>query len=517
MKPGHAAQPDRDADNTSLQEAASATAADRPTPSKPRFETADPGFRPDLDAGWRKRVEVIVVEINSDGRFIGPDGKPYNTRADGGDVFLMIDTGKFITTRANSGEHPHLYNSYLGFEEFGPLRKSVFAAAGYWNITAGRLVLVGAFSGLFLESARKPKHLAQLRYALSERVDLSEVTFKHVDEIQGRLWWEALDLQAAHSAAEIVPDAGFIGSRNGLQRRISELIAGAGDDFWVEVAGMRVPAEGGLQLDVTLHPVRGEPGHVTLAMTPAADTATAVLQGFDPGPEPERTYPILRELHRRLSPWLSQSGFSWAHGTEQVLEPGSSGTAVPAESVSASTDVPVPDWQYDTGVNQAIAAQICTTFGIEVLGLDKLGIPVELALSVRNAVVDAIAEDPGIHAAAIIVTPMAHTTFAAVDTMLGGQELIIFLNENYLTSPDYFLELTEADFRSGWTAAPTGDPIYDRLRHELAHRPSAHPDMPFSKSFAPRVRSHRIVDSTADEIIATSWHPEHSGTSTSIS
>ncbi|WP_280316717.1 LuxR C-terminal-related transcriptional regulator, partial [Nocardia wallacei] len=122
----------------------------------------------------------------------------------------------------------------------------------------------------------------------------------------------------------------------------------------------------------------------------------------------------------------------------------------------------------DPGVGRAVAAQIFGTFGVEVLGLDKPGISVDTALAVRNAIADAIAEDPAARPAAVIVTPMGNA-FAAADAMLGERQPLLFLNEDRLTHPESFAQRTELDFRTGFKAAPTGNPVYDTLRHELAH------------------------------------------------
>ncbi|MFF7938280.1 amidase family protein [Nocardia gamkensis] len=345
--------------------------ATRAAPSKPRYETAEPGFPPDSDDHWMKPIEVVILDTDENDLFIGPDGKPYNTRARGGDTFLLTDTGKWVTTRTESAEHPHLYNSYLRTEGDNPPRKSVFSGFGYWIIINGRPTLAGPFSGLFLAASRQPKYLAQLWFALSQHVEISTIQFKHLTEIQGRLWWDAPETQGEYSAAEIVPGAGFIGSRNGLERRISALIPGAGDDFWVEVAGVHIPANGGLRVDITLNPVRGEPGLVALEKTAAADTATAWLRDFDPGPEPHRTYPILQALYDKLSPWLAQSHFSWAPGTEQVLTPGSPTHAVHAAEQSVRGTVVVREIGRLPGENRTSVGGLVTAVAPES-GPDRL-------------------------------------------------------------------------------------------------------------------------------------------------
>ncbi|WP_157574210.1 LuxR C-terminal-related transcriptional regulator [Nocardia jejuensis] len=123
--------------------------------------------------------------------------------------------------------------------------------------------------------------------------------------------------------------------------------------------------------------------------------------------------------------------------------------------------------EYNLGTNQAIAAQTFATFGVEILGLDKVGISVDCALAVRNAVADAWFEDPDALPAAVVITDLSPRVHAAAEWILGAY--IVFLNENDVTDPDFFARRTESDFRDGRKAAPTGNPVYDTLRHEFAH------------------------------------------------
>ncbi|WP_280234557.1 GntR family transcriptional regulator, partial [Nocardia cyriacigeorgica] len=301
-------------------------------PSKPTFDVADPSTPTDAYPGWLDPVEVVVVRFDGD-RFVGPDGRRYNTRTRGGDTFLMDLHGNFVTTPNVSGEHPHLYNSHHR-------GSSIYSAFGYWRIIDGRLDLVGPFSGLFKAASHDPKHLAYLRYALSEHVDLSRVDFAMLEEIQGLLWLDGAEIPANHSAAEIVPEAGSIVSRNGLERRLEKILNGAGDGFWIKVVDFTIPADGGLHIDIALNAVRGESGQVVLDMSPAGEAPTASLRDFDPGPEPARTHPILRQLYKRLTPWLEDSGFSWTPATEQLLAetPSRPGATTPATEPPSTTE-----------------------------------------------------------------------------------------------------------------------------------------------------------------------------------
>ncbi|MFQ6395621.1 LuxR C-terminal-related transcriptional regulator [Nocardia sp. KC 131] len=123
----------------------------------------------------------------------------------------------------------------------------------------------------------------------------------------------------------------------------------------------------------------------------------------------------------------------------------------------------------DKEIKQAIAAQLFTTFGIEVLGLDKPGVTVETALSIRNAVVDALGEDSAARPNAIVVTPLPGSQYASVLPVLGEPGVVVFLNETYFADTELFTASRNDDVSRGFAAAPTGDPVYDALRHELAH------------------------------------------------
>ncbi|MGH8881100.1 MAG: ATP-binding protein, partial [Stackebrandtia sp.] len=131
------------------------------------------------------------------------------------------------------------------------------------------------------------------------------------------------------------------------------------------------------------------------------------------------------------------------------------------EETSARDEASAPA-VYDTAnVNQAIAAQLFATFGIEVLGLDKPGLTVDTALSIRNAVVDALAEASDARPTAIVVAPLPHTHYASVLPVLDEPGAVVFLNEMYFADIDLFTASRTDDVNRGFAAAPTGDPVYD--------------------------------------------------------
>ncbi|MGW6336445.1 LuxR C-terminal-related transcriptional regulator, partial [Nocardia rhamnosiphila] len=118
-------------------------------------------------------------------------------------------------------------------------------------------------------------------------------------------------------------------------------------------------------------------------------------------------------------------------------------------------------------VKQAIAADIFLGYGIEVLGLEKLSI--EMAMSVRRAVRDEMVEADAVRPDAIAVVPLSDDTIAAAGSVLDTLAKCVLLNETYFGNPEYLRVEFERNHESGRLNAPTGDPAYDLLRHELAH------------------------------------------------
>ncbi|MGW1743756.1 MFS transporter [Nocardia sp. NPDC001965] len=118
-------------------------------------------------------------------------------------------------------------------------------------------------------------------------------------------------------------------------------------------------------------------------------------------------------------------------------------------------------------VKQAIAADIFLSYGIEVLGLEKLSI--EMAMSVRRAVRDEMLEADAVRPDALVVVPLSDDTVAAAGPIFDTMEKFVLLNETFFGNPEYLRVEFERSHESGRLNAPTGDPAYDLLRHELAH------------------------------------------------
>lgn len=112
------------------------------------------------------------------------------------------------------------------------------------------------------------------------------------------------------------------------------------------------------------------------------------------------------------------------------------------------------------------------TFDIEVLGLDKPEISVDTALSIRNAIVDGFAADRSIDLDVILIAPMRGNTGACIWTADGVDEtapICMVLNENLFGDMEHFRATMHDAVQAGRLNAPTGDPAYDAISHEMAH------------------------------------------------
>ncbi|WP_433603529.1 sigma-70 family RNA polymerase sigma factor [Nocardia sp. CA-135953] len=316
-----------------------------PAPARTLYDGAEMSFRPELDDFWREPVEAIVLDQDDDGRFLGPDEQPYNTV--GSDPFLLHRNGKIVTARYR--EHPNLHNAYLAqhadenerrenARHHGP---SMWAGFGLCRMVEGIPEFVIAFSGLFKDDMQKtPKFWVQLRHRLSQNFDLSTIFFEFGHHNLGGAWWDHPENNGECSAAALVPEPGLSRDRFAVSKRVAEHLRGGGDDFWFEVEHVGFPYGGGLSINMIIHPVLGDPARLTANISPASTTATAEYQDFDPGPEPERTYPAFRTVHDVLTRWLSASGFAWAEGTEAILIPAPAAVRTPRDSASRQTAEP---------------------------------------------------------------------------------------------------------------------------------------------------------------------------------
>ncbi|WP_280265188.1 GntR family transcriptional regulator, partial [Nocardia wallacei] len=121
---------------------------------------------------------------------------------------------------------------------------------------------------------------------------------------------------------------------------------------------------------------------------------------------------------------------------------------------------------------QDIAQWLYEEYGIDVLGLNKPGISVETAMSIRNAIVDGYAADPSIKLDGVLVARMGGKTGACIWSPSGLTEsapTFMVLNENLFANPEEFQRSMRDAVQAGRLNAPTGDPAYDSVSHEMGH------------------------------------------------
>ncbi|MEV0107650.1 sugar transferase [Nocardia sp. NPDC050799] len=129
----------------------------------------------------------------------------------------------------------------------------------------------------------------------------------------------------------------------------------------------------------------------------------------------------------------------------------------------------------ERNTKQAIARQLFETYGVEVLGLDKPGVSVDTALSIRNAIVDGYAarkDIDDIQLDVVLIAPMVGNIGACIwspDVGEGASPTFMVLNEDLFGNPEKFQETMRGAVRAGRLMAPTGDPAYDAVSHEMGH------------------------------------------------
>ncbi|MFE7797964.1 LuxR C-terminal-related transcriptional regulator [Nocardia sp. NPDC057440] len=294
-------------------------------PSRTEYDGAElvTKFHPEFDEFWQRPVEVVVLGENEDGLFIGPDGDLFTTGLNQ-NCFLLLRSGKIITTADGSAEHPNLLYAYISKyaddnerriyrRRHGP---NIIAGGGYWRLVEGKPEIIGIFSGLIIEHATKtPKFWAQVRHRLSQNFDLSSIFIEFDNNHVGGAWQDPPENEGEYSAEELVPGPSTDHERSAVTKKISEHLRGGNEEFWFEVEHIDFPHDGGLSIAAIIHPVLGEPAEVTIDIDRAGTPATARYRHFHPGPEPERTVPAFRIVHEVLTQWLTASGIAWSDDT----------------------------------------------------------------------------------------------------------------------------------------------------------------------------------------------------------
>ncbi|GGL14215.1 hypothetical protein GCM10011588_30940 [Nocardia jinanensis] len=292
-------------------------------PSRTEYDGAEISrqYHPEVDEFWRRRrVEVIVLDEDDDGSFIGPDKKKLTTGR-GQHCFLILRSGKIVTTKDGSAEHPILLHSYMSTHADENEKRihqriegpSIVAGGGFWHLVDGRPEMIGFFSGMILAHATKtPRFWAQARHRLSRNFDLSNIFIQSDDEHIGGAWQNPPE-NTEESSVETFTRASVTAlDLPALENKVAQHLRGGNEEFWFEVETVEFPPEGGMSIDAIIHPVLGEPAEVTIEIGRGGGPATAHYGRFDPGPEPARTIPAFRAVHDVLTQWISASGIAWS-------------------------------------------------------------------------------------------------------------------------------------------------------------------------------------------------------------
>ncbi|MGA4789631.1 MFS transporter [Nocardia sp. AB354] len=335
-------------------------------PSRTEYDGAElvRKYHPEVDEFWKKLVEVVVLDENEEGSFIGPDGEPFTTGR-GQNCFLMLRSGKIVTTKDGSGEHPNLLYSYIETHADENERRiynkiegpSIVAGGGIWRLVGGRPEIIIFFSGLFFEHAtRSPKFWAQARHRLSQNFDLSTI-FIEFDNLHVGGAWQNPPENEDNSAEEFIRSSSSFRDRPALAEKVAKHLRGGNEEFWFEVENVGFPHDGGLSIDAIVHPVLGEPAAVTIDVGRGDTPETARYRHFDPGPEPERTVPAFRIVHETLTQWLSASGIAITapiEGPTDVIGARPDRASGNRDNTAASALTP---WQQRPGSSPAIGAR----------------------------------------------------------------------------------------------------------------------------------------------------------------
>ncbi|WP_280454492.1 hypothetical protein [Nocardia brasiliensis] len=233
----------------------------------------------------RWQDKVIHPRFDDSGRMFDHNNEPVNFEPGGWGDFLMDKDGEFTTGKC---WHGILY-------ELQEARKPGGSTAfGVWQVKDGWLSRATPLSATFLKQSSDPRFAAQLRYQLSRNgVDLTKVVFD--GETQGLMWkGEAPRLTVER-----------------MRNEAEQIFKGYGDDFWVSITHVSRGADR-VDIGLSLNPVRGESGQVTVCVQRVGELTTVQFVDFDSAVQTTRTSAALGALREKMTAWIAESGASWA-------------------------------------------------------------------------------------------------------------------------------------------------------------------------------------------------------------
>ncbi|MEV0110080.1 LuxR C-terminal-related transcriptional regulator [Nocardia sp. NPDC050799] len=360
-------------------------------PSRTEYDGAEISrqYHPEVDEFWkRRRVEVIVLDEDDDGSFIGTDKKKLTTGR-GQHCFLILRSGKIVTTKDGSAEHPILLHSYISTHADENEKRihqriegpSIVAGGGYWRLVDGRPEIIGFFSGMFLAHATKtPRFWAQSRHRLSQNFDLSNILIEFDNGHIGGAWQNTPENTEENSVETFIRASGTALDLPALEKKVAQHLRGGNEEFWFEVETVEFPPEGGMSIDAIIHPVLGEPAEVTIEIGLGGRPAAAHYGRFDPGPEPARTIPAFRAVHDVLTQWISASGIAWSDDVSFAAD------RITGDSDNIAAPIPIARQQRAGGSPApSLPAEVRTCLPWVVDILQRNGLPV-LPVTGRRAV-----------------------------------------------------------------------------------------------------------------------------------
>lgn len=256
-------------------------------------------------------VELVWPEVDSRGWFLiagtGPDKQPYHTNdPENGDPFILLANGKFVTADAS---HEDLLSALLA----QGVSLDEISGFGWWRIS-GRVKGLDAFSQGFEEWNGDPMNPAQILDALENSgADLSVCEFdaQFGSEHQGLMWRGA--------AAEMF--VGQILSHEGdaykLLSGYSSADDGAGNRvvFWNDLVAWEATAEG-QSFTIRVNAARREPAEGTITVRADGNFVAAHYTAVRFGQDQARAAAAWSVVHDKFTFWLTDSGASWAMGSE---------------------------------------------------------------------------------------------------------------------------------------------------------------------------------------------------------
>ncbi|MEU2042632.1 MFS transporter [Nocardia niwae] len=256
-------------------------------------------------------IALLWPEVDSRGWIVlpgtGPDKQPYHTSdPEIGDPFILLADGKFVTADAS---HEDLLSALLA----QGVSLEDISGFGWWRVS-GRVKGLDAFSQGFEEWNGDPMNPAQILDALANsRADLSVCEFdtQFGSEHQGLMW------RGAAAEMPLGPMLRHEGDAYKLLSGYSSADDGAGNRvvFWIDLVAWEATAEGH-SFTIRVNAARSEPAEGTITVHTDGDSVAAHYTAFRSGRDRARAAAAWSVVHDKFTSWLTDSGASWAMGSE---------------------------------------------------------------------------------------------------------------------------------------------------------------------------------------------------------